>query len=772
MRRAIGTIMTLLSCCIFLFLEGCSYPPNDQSSGQLPDQPSSQKIDIEIDDPANELEDIDVIPPAEQAPLPPLPPPPPEPLPDPWFEPGNAGGGSQGALKPARTGNEDEEFDGPDGVCDNGHQEVLANNNGCPYDLYGSTAGEGDSYLYGFYLDQNGAGHEIGEIQQSGHYIDSVSAIDFGPDGQLYGVGKDSGTSVFFTIHCTTAKATIIGNTGLGNANVSDIDFDSLGRLFAYVVTSGHANDEFGIIDPDTGIYTSVSMSGILSDSGNGLGSTPFPDDMLYQAGDSLIHTLNKTTGAVANGSALVFPVNDGPRINAMDADPFTNIMYVSINDGSGHFVGTLNINNGNVAFLNAMPPEAPDRLDGLTVNRRYEECDPSAATPVLPVGTSCTDDCMFIETQCDDLIDNDQDGKVDCEDPDCAYRSCNDEDGCTYDDTCVPGAPVNGSKPPIDEYRCEGLPVDCNDGNECSTESCTSVSDSEYKCNYTLDTSKLTFGSCTPNGNLCPNSDDDLACDQQFGENCSYRNEDGTCDEENLIDKCIIGHCTYIELGGEPTYVEFTCEAAEKTQVLVEEGGCNDSNDCTADECEHEEDGRCDYGLLDGVPCGEHNVCTVGQVCNQGTCEDGQDTVAGGEECILDSDCPGSFCDIGLCAFVSCDDGNFCTESFCDGNGTCSQSFPVNEDSSCSTGNECDPGLCTSGVCVSQGLDDNLCPLTDTLCSMQVCTEDGCVATNMDGPTPCAVPNAANCDGIVQCDEGVSTSECVPLVPEECLPE
>ena len=70
----------------------------------------------------------------------------------------------------------------------------------------------------------------------------------------------------------------------------------------------------------------------------------------------------------------------------------------------------------------------------------------------------------------CDNGADDDGDGLVDCEDPDCIGDAacgcgpdgtpCDDGDPCTFGDVCVGG-------------ECVGLPVDCDDGDPCTEDFC-----------------------------------------------------------------------------------------------------------------------------------------------------------------------------------------------------------------------------------------------------------------------------------------------------------
>lgn len=205
-------------------------------------------------------------------------------------------------------------------------------------------------------------------------------------------------------------------------------------------------------------------------------------------------------------------------------------------------------------------------------------------------------------EVVCDDGMDNDVDGLVDCEDPDCQLRSCNDQDGCTLNDRCS-------------DFACVGESESCEDGNECTLDTCVSVSpdpgNGNFVCERMLAADKTDFGSCTPEGN----------CD-------TTRAPDGTCGL--VLDACILGRCT---VGAEDVV---TCEGANKVDVPETNGGCDDENPCTADSCVAE--GMCQMAALDGVACDDGALCTANDMCVSGECVG----TPGIEDCsnAIDDDC------------------------------------------------------------------------------------------------------------------------------------
>lgn len=335
------------------------------------------------------------------------------------------------------------------------------------------------------------------------------------------------------------------------------------------------------------------------------------------------------------------------------------------------------------------------------------------------------------LETICDDGIDNDGDGLVDCNDADCAQRPCNDGFGCTLDDQC---RPAEGS------LVCLGTPVDCSRivGNECTIDTCVSTSsapgNTNFNCESQLDLSKADFGSCTPD------------------ENCSQRNANGSCTEP--IDACVVGRCV------EP----FACEAGNQAQVPTEAGGCDDGNTCTADLCT---DGVCFNSELDDVPCSDGNVCTTGDTCTSGVCSGG----AAEGPCDDGNACTDETCVDGACVGTpdnanTCSDQNPCTSDACS-NGVCISS-PVADQTVCDDGIACTPSsLCVGSTCQPESLDDGLCS-DQNPCTDASCTPTGCDVALISGEAPCTVVNGECLIGTINCSLGQAVGDCVPNSPPE----
>lgn len=201
--------------------------------------------------------------------------------------------------------------------------------------LYGSAYSGADGLASLYRIDpSSGAFALIGPIGYQ-----RVSAMDFGPDGRLYGVGErndGSNTSVLIVIDTATGAGREIGPTnvaalGFGDV-VADISFRrSDGRLYAYV----EAGDGMATIDPATGGASALGPTGI-SDAGNGIAFGR--SNVLYQAGVSSLTTIHQVTGAKAVVAPLSFLGFPGGflRVNGMDAEPASGILFGSVNAGAG----------------------------------------------------------------------------------------------------------------------------------------------------------------------------------------------------------------------------------------------------------------------------------------------------------------------------------------------------------------------------------------------------------------------------------------------------
>jgi hypothetical protein len=294
------------------------------------------------------------------------------------------------------------------------------------------------------------------------------------------------------------------------------------------------------------------------------------------------------------------------------------------------------------------------------------------------------------------------------------------------------------------------------------------------FKCNSSFDFSKSDFGSCTPSD----------------PENCEVeRNQDGSCPIEGVIDSCLVGRCIQV-VDDVPI---FTCEGGDKEFIPVEDGGCEDGNSCTADDCEEDQGGECDYDSLSNIPCDDNNLCTAGAgICNLGVCE-GELPLDG---CITDEDCPSGVCfqQVGVCTCPPANNDNPCTSNLCGIAFQLGECLETNLPNACTIDADCGPGgdcvnnvcicedgfpctqdqVCVDAVCITNTFDDEDCQPPENICTMRSCTINGCETTLMNGLSPCTVIVQGNlCDGLIECVNGdPQDNDCIPNEPlEECTP-
>ena len=324
---------------------------------------------------------------------------------------------------------------------------------------------------------------------------------------------------------------------------------------------------------------------------------------------------------------------------------------------------------------------------------------------------------------------------------PDCgagcgSNAECNDGDACNGKETCVGGV-------------CQpGTPVDCDDSDACTTDTCSGgfCSNTPINCD---DSDACTIDSCA--GGVCSN--DPIDCDD--GDAC------------NGTETCAGGACQ----PGTPI-------------------DCDDSDACTADSCAG---GACSYDLIACPPgevcvgglcepqvCDDDGVCESGEDCNNcsgdciggsggGSCGDG--VCDGNSEdcfsCPADCRCAGgggcqACCGDGVCAGPGEKAGNCPVDcggspppvSFCCGDGVCEGS--ENEvnceiDCGCASDTECDDGdACTTDTCVG-----GACENTDVPCGPNDgCCSPGCSSSNDPNCPSCSPKNAA-CSSNQDCCSG-----------------
>ena len=222
---------------------------------------------------------------------------------------------------------------------------------------------------------------------------------------------------------------------------------------------------------------------------------------------------------------------------------------------------------------------------------------------------------------------------------------SCTDNNPCTVNDAC--GFNDNGQE------TCLGSPVDVDDGNPCTDDSCDAG---------TIDHAPVVGAGCTAT---------------QPCQTTGVCNAEGTCDATGVCSGCVTdGDC-----------------AAEGTPCAP--ASCGPEGECVvADEdvvsCTEPEDpclsAACDPASGD---------CVESPTGDGGTCDDGDD-------CTLIDTCQGGACQPGDA--VDCDDGNPCTNDTC-GGGACFHPL-ASDGTSCGDEKSCQDGVCADDTaqCLSWG--------------------------------------------------------------------
>jgi hypothetical protein len=235
--------------------------------------------------------------------------------------------------------------------------------------------------------------------------------------------------------------------------------------------------------------------------------------------------------------------------------------------------------------------------------------------------------------------------------------------------------------------------------------------------------------------------------------DDCNGLTDDLACDDKNPCTQDLCkpggGSCTATALDGLSCDADGNaCTVSDTCQQGVCAAGkvknCDDANACTVDGCDPVK--GCTQKPDDGNPCSDENACTVGDLCQGGTCKAGA-----AKSCPGGSVCSEATCDVATakCALqpkpegTACDDGSPCTSNdackagTCQGAGTnCDDGNPCTLDT-CAAGGKCSATpVGAGGAC---GQDDGN-PCTDQACD----ASGGCVTTTNSKPCDDANPCTA----------------------------
>ncbi|HYC00794.1 MAG TPA: hypothetical protein VEC57_16795 [Candidatus Limnocylindrales bacterium] len=323
------------------------------------------------------------------------------------------------------------------------------------------------------------------------------------------------------------------------------------------------------------------------------------------------------------------------------------------------------------------------------------------------PADSACVDD-----NPCTDGVCNAQTG--------CSFvpnnDSCDDLDFCTVGDTCS-------------NSQCGGLPRSCEDGIDCTVDTCDESAD---ECVSTPSHDECSDGVFCDGAEVC---DVEAGCIEGDPVDCTIENDqcnEGVCNE--ATDSCDPDPINEGENCDDGSFctVNDTCQSGVCAGVARD---CADSIACTIDSCDEELD-ACVHQGSDGL-CQDDVFCDGSEICNVDSgCMDG-----------TPPDCSGSS---GSCALGVCDE----VTDGCVGVPT-NEGQPCDDGQFCTVTDVCDTGVCTGDVRDCSDLDDQ--------CHEGVCNEDAnaCEAQNANEGGGCDDQDA--CTETDICTGGVCAGTEIP---------
>jgi len=346
-------------------------------------------------------------------------------------------------------------------------------------------------------------------------------------------------------------------------------------------------------------------------------------------------------------------------------------------------------------------------------------------------------------------------------------------------DSACSDGAYCNGVETCSATLGCQaGVPPACNDGLNCTDDSCDEVNDT---CAFVPDDAKCDDNSVCTGAETCVvavgcvagtplDCDDNIvctvdSCDAALG--CAHAANDSACDDGaycNGAEICdLTNGCSAGTAPCASDNIDCTIDCNEGTDTC---GHTPDHTLCTGQVC------SVTLGCVNGTACSTNANCDDGLACNGAEMCVGSVCQAGSPiDCNDGVGCTADSCDDtnGLCINTpnnaNCSDGDFCTGTeVCDATLDCQPGTPPDCDDSvacttdfCSTSqgacvhspdhSVCDNGLFCDGyeTCTATGCVNGtavVCPDDGFACTQEACDEglNGCVA-NPDSSL-CTDPN------------------------------
>ena len=394
------------------------------------------------------------------------------------------------------------------------------------------------------------------------------------------------------------------------------------------------------------------------------------------------------------------------------------------------------------------------------------------------------------------------------------AAPGCSRDQDCPgWDSYCAPMSCENGS--------CVAHPVDCDDGDICTNDSCDEAG---RTCRHTPRTDLPPEG--PPGDTTCSNQTDD-DCDGLTDNldpgcrSCTEATQATDCDDDNACtdDVCVNEICENRADDGNACDDGSACSTDDHcaSGVCVGNTACDDGNACTDDVCDAQ--AGCGHNADDSNACSDGSACSSDDHCESGTCVGNTacndnnpctvDTCEPQTGCVFPAVGDGTDCDDGsMCTdadhcqggqcvgtAVACDDGNACTDDTCDPVNRCV--YTDDDSNTCDDQNACSEGdRCSGGNCIGDPLDGDDDGYVSAACGGQDCDDaDGAinpgategpfgqascgdnVDNDCDGQTDTADMGCKQCQSDADCDDhnacnGVETCDgtlCHAGTPPNC---
>lgn len=358
-----------------------------------------------------------------------------------------------------------------------------------------------------------------------------------------------------------------------------------------------------------------------------------------------------------------------GAALSCDDSNPCTD-------DGCIHPGGCQHSNNN-------------DGCDDNDLCTTVDLCTGGSCIGTIPLG--CDDGNLCTDDGCDPAVG--------CT-PTFNDLPCADNDACATSKICSFGACVGGD------------PIDCNDNNPCTADTCDSAIGCQYAPILAVcdDADICTVGETCVNGLCTPGSvvdcdDSDFCtddwCDPSLG--CQHVDNTVGCDDGNECtgaDQCAGGLCqgTAVLCDDLSSCTNDSCNPA--FGCVFDPIDCSDGNLCTDDDCDPQT--GCTHADNSAV-CDDNNACTDADFCVSGVCAGTEVLCDDNSECTTDSCNPLIGC---VFTTIGCNDNNSCTDDVCDPDLGCQfvpNSAGCNDGDVCTFADTCSGGSCGPGVEVCQ---------------------------------------------------------------------